>query len=624
MSGRSWPWLRAAASVASLSTLAVGLFACPKGPASPQPAPPAAAAPAQPSPADAAVSQDDGDPLAPVPPDELTRSGCGDPHVVCVDACTGRLTDPMRVPLVAEGQEFVIRSVGWASCRPQEVACTVRNVPNVDVYYRGAPVLPALDGGAPAPTPSPSSPPPTETIETGLVDLKKSMKPTIPDGGAKPPKVGDKSVLMKQEKTEDAARAVSMAESAVRAHRKRPGHLGAANLMTAAATDIAKLSGAQIHIPDALSNLSCSTALRDSLSEVTTQTAGLKKFETYAATLGDVGTLLARRVAKAQDALTSYGTAAQTVCGASGDAGSQPSATSIEQLESREMAANDLLDSVESDAKRAQATHDYVALERKFAHFGDCVVAVPTGSSNRQIAVDIKLTPVNACESQPSNPSCPQPQADGGAAQADGGEPPEAAPPGDGGPERAAIHALVYANIDHGKYYWDLGVLFAVVPMGQRTVTTPQVPGISGSQIISVDERGATLTGIALNVYPLGHRREAYSFLEDRPRFFWRGFGDAFGMQLAFNPDLTNATSTLFGGVLFEPITGLSLNVGAAFLQGDFLKAGYSPGMAPPANRSDYVVTSTMLRFYFGVTLGYELIHTTTAQLPTIKSDLGE
>jgi hypothetical protein len=41
--------------------------------------------------------------------------------------------------------------------------------------------------------------------------------------------------------------------------------------------------------------------------------------------------------------------------------------------------------------------------------------------------------------------------------------------------------------------------------------------------------------------------------------------------------------------------------------------------MSAPANRSDFVTQKGMLRFYFGFTFSYELIHTTTAQLPSLN-----
>ena len=91
--------------------------------------------------------------------------------------------------------------------------------------------------------------------------------------------------------------------------------------------------------------------------------------------------------------------------------------------------------------------------------------------------------------------------------------------------------------------------------------------------------------------------------------------GDMLGLQLAINPNLKSPQTSLFGGAFFEPVTGLSFNAGIVVLQGDYLRGGFTSGMAAPTNRSDYVQQLPMARAYFGVTLGYELFHTTAARL---------
>jgi hypothetical protein len=57
-----------------------------------------------------------------------------------------------------------------------------------------------------------------------------------------------------------------------------------------------------------------------------------------------------------------------------------------------------------------------------------------------------------------------------------------------------------------------------IVPMpeGQRSVTTGPAPGLPGTNLIALDQRASSLTAIGVNVYPWGHRRQAYSFLEVR------------------------------------------------------------------------------------------------------------
>lgn len=64
-----------------------------------------------------------------------------------------------------------------------------------------------------------------------------------------------------------------------------------------------------------------------------------------------------------------------------------------------------------------------------------------------------------------------------------------------------------------------------------------------------------------------------------------------FGLQLASKPDLTKLQTSLFGGITFEPVTGVALSGGVIFQEG-----------ATP-------------RAYFGVTFGFELFNTTARRL---------
>jgi hypothetical protein len=242
-------------------------------------------------------------------------------------------------------------------------------------------------------------------------------------------------------------------------------------------------------------------------------------------------------------------------------------------------------------------------------------MTIPKDTNVRSVAFDVKMLPADPCDTDPTKPECHLGDAGG-----DAGASPDLLPDGGVRPP-PTLDALVYMDVDHGAYYWDLGVIFGVVPAGSRVVSTPETPGIPGSRLIHVDERAMTQPALALNLYPFGHRRRAYSAFES-PRTFRRFWGDFFGLQLGLNTDLKVATSSLYGGVLLEPVTGLSLNVGAVVLEGDFLKNGYAEGMVAPTDRNDFVAHSPMVRFYFGFTMSYEFLNTTAAQLPTIVNEL--
>ncbi|HEY6461720.1 MAG TPA: hypothetical protein VIY73_16245 [Polyangiaceae bacterium] len=75
---------------------------------------------------------------------------------------------------------------------------------------------------------------------------------------------------------------------------------------------------------------------------------------------------------------------------------------------------------------------------------------------------------------------------------------------------------------------------------------------------------------------------------------------------------------TAFTGLSLEPVTGLAHSAGAAFLPRDRLINGYPLGDVPPANKGDYVNGSNVsVRFYPGLSIGYELFHTTGSRLAT-------
>jgi hypothetical protein len=605
---------------------------------------------AQPPPPEAPYVVDPTQITKPIPGDGVDF-GCDGNFVVCVDACTGDIVGRPKHRPVAEGQEIVIRNIGWATCRPQQVSCNVANVPSIDVGYRGGNVETPADGGGAPPTPPSNTLPDDDTFDTAagsraLGTLLQGISNT--DAGTPKARVGiagTKVIDAGAAPPNDQVREiVHYAQGAVQAHEGKHGRLGAARLLTAAAQDVARGSR------------SCNDARDMATQDAALQKHGLEEYAKYAALLGRFGATLSSTVGAAQSAVATYKQAAAEACsglqqtadagatqpaGGTPDAGTDASADAgtaldagdagpitdastnpvsvgtapLERVDRAASSANTALDAVikaanaaATTASRAQA---YATRMQEVVSFGDCVIKVPTGLSNRQIVVDVKDTPVD-CAEQPTNASCPAAPPEGDA------EPPDATPPPASDAGRATRDTLVYVDIDHGKYYWDVGLVLAVVPEGQRSVTTGPAPGLPGTNLIVLDERASTLTAIGVNVYPWGHRRQAYSFLEDGPRL-----GDLLGLQLAFNTDLKQLTSTLFGGIVVEPVTGLSLNAGVVVLDGDFLKGGYAVGMAAPADRSDYVSTTPMMRFYFGATVGYELFHTTVTQLSSFQSDVG-
>jgi hypothetical protein len=249
------------------------------------------------------------------------------------------------------------------------------------------------------------------------------------------------------------------------------------------------------------------------------------------------------------------------------------------------------------------------ALGNLVTSFGDCTVTIPSDENARQVIIEVKVKHPNACEAQPPAGSPDSPWCRRTTTGAAGGS-------GDNAPlDPETTDALVYITVSHGMYYFDVGLLEAIVPTGSRTVVLQQRAGLPGDEAIALVSKKARVTGIALNLYPWGHRRGRYSGFEPTMRAL-----DTLGLQLAVNSDLKNWRDAMFAGVVFEPVAGVALSGGLAALNGDFLRKGYFEGMSVAVPRSEYVETDTMLRFYFGIAVGYELLHTTASKLPTTSN----
>jgi hypothetical protein len=97
--------------------------------------------------------------------------------------------------------------------------------------------------------------------------------------------------------------------------------------------------------------------------------------------------------------------------------------------------------------------------------------------------------------------------------------------------DQRTTSSLVYLNVGHGYYYWDVGFVLAEVPNGQRHIDANARPGIPGDHAIAVTPQTEIVTGLALNLFPGGHRRGVDSRFEPKARAL-----DMFGLQLAFAP----------------------------------------------------------------------------------------
>ncbi len=157
-------------------------------------------------------------------------------------------------------------------------------------------------------------------------------------------------------------------------------------------------------------------------------------------------------------------------------------------------------------------------------------------------------------------------------------------------------------TIDHGMYYLEVGLLMPLVIHGTRTVTPSLVPGTGGEKRLRLTEDSVVTPAIALNIFPGGRRNGRVTAFDP-----CRGW-DLVGMQLAVDLNLKEPFERVYGGVVFEPIAGLSLNAGLAMVKGDVIPPEYAEGMLVPKDETFTPDRRYFPRPYFGLTLTNEIV----------------
>lgn len=146
-------------------------------------------------------------------------------------------------------------------------------------------------------------------------------------------------------------------------------------------------------------------------------------------------------------------------------------------------------------------------------------------------------------------------------------------------------------RIQDGLYFARAGLAFTWVDRGSRTITAEY----------SIIEKADFYPGVALTIWPWGHRKSTLSALEKRPKR--RVAGDAFALQVGTDFDFTKPFDRAFFGITLEPISGLGISAGIAVTTGQFFSG------APPESAMA-IVTHRMVRPYVSLTLTSELFDT--------------
>jgi hypothetical protein len=159
--------------------------------------------------------------------------------------------------------------------------------------------------------------------------------------------------------------------------------------------------------------------------------------------------------------------------------------------------------------------------------------------------------------------------------------------------------------IDSGQYHLEASVLVPFVYRGRRVATL--TPTASGTELqVGLNQDWHVTAAVMVDLFPFGRQKgQVSSFQHCRSSSCaenWLGIQVGTGLSSIFRE--------WYFGLIFEPVSGLAVGGGAAFLKGDFLGPGLAEGMLLPSaslfsSSSDY-----MWRPYFGVAVTSDIFQT--------------
>jgi hypothetical protein len=159
--------------------------------------------------------------------------------------------------------------------------------------------------------------------------------------------------------------------------------------------------------------------------------------------------------------------------------------------------------------------------------------------------------------------------------------------------------------IDNGRYYVEPALLVPFVYRGSRTVDL--TPTVSGTELrVGVAEDWHVTGAAMINVFPLGRQKgQISSFRNCRYKSCvdnWLGAQLGAGLDPIFRD--------WYMGVVFEPVSGLTVGFGASLLKGEFLIPGRAVGMLLPSAGVPVKYSDYMVRAYFGLSLTLDILET--------------
>ncbi len=159
--------------------------------------------------------------------------------------------------------------------------------------------------------------------------------------------------------------------------------------------------------------------------------------------------------------------------------------------------------------------------------------------------------------------------------------------------------------IDSGQYHLEASVLVPFVFRGRRVATlTPTAGG--GAYQIGIDEDWHVTGAVMIDLFPAGRQKgQVSSFQHCRTSSCienWLGIQVGAGLSQIFQE--------WYVGLMFEPVSGIAIGAGAAFLKGDFLGPGLAEGLVLASPGPFHVNSDYMVRPYFGVAITTDIFQT--------------
>jgi len=156
--------------------------------------------------------------------------------------------------------------------------------------------------------------------------------------------------------------------------------------------------------------------------------------------------------------------------------------------------------------------------------------------------------------------------------------------------------------IDTGRYYLDVGVLVPMVSKGTRTFYERRDLG-TGERRLALEEDTKVSAAIVLEVFPFGGRARDRLWFTEGPRPLASLVGFQFGTSIAHPTD-----EYYLGGVL-EPISGLSVDFGCAWMRQSFLPSGTSTSLYIPAGETITPRQLLQPHPYIGLTMSLGIVN---------------